>query len=148
MEQASKNGIGQKLDLLHQHGIWMANSRVSNGWRNTWGRPTVLAPQGSLETYALRISRWKKQIATIFYEAQNLHKATCLQACSKSEVRSFRRFALTQPIAVIPNGISEAWLLNTGDNERFRREFADRAGAEDFAFPVSGSPQERPSALV
>lgn len=123
MEHASRSRIGQGFDLVHQHGIWMANSRVTNRWRQTWCRPTVLAPHGALETYVLQISRWKKQLATLVYEAQNLRKATCLHAASASEARSFRRYGLTQPIAVIPNGVSDRWLLSTSDAERFRKEF-------------------------
>jgi glycosyltransferase involved in cell wall biosynthesis len=122
MEYAARNGVAQEFDLVHQHGIWMANSRVTNRWRKTWRRPTVLAPHGTLETYALNISRWKKQLATLMYEAQNLRRATCLHACSASEARSFRQYGLMQPIAVIPNGVSDSWLLSTSDAERFRKE--------------------------
>jgi len=123
MEHASKKSVGHEFDLLHQHGIWMANSRVTNRWRRTWRRPTVLALHGTLEAYALRISRFKKRVATLAYEAQNLCKATCLLACSSDEARSFRRYGLRQPIAVIPNGVSDSWLLSKADGEQFRRKF-------------------------
>jgi glycosyltransferase involved in cell wall biosynthesis len=123
MEHASRNGVGQEFDLVHQHGIWMANSRVTNRWRKTWRRPTVLAPHGMLKTFALKYSRWKKHLATLVYEAHNLRKATCLQASSFSEARSFRRYGLTQPIGVIPNGVPDSWLLSTSKDKRFRREF-------------------------
>lgn len=123
MEAASKRGGGQRVDLLHQHGIWMANSRVTNGWRKAFGRPTVLSPRGSLEEYALGISRWKKYLAAHAYEAENLGSATCLLATSNQEARSFRNYGLTQPVAVIPNGVSSRWLASEGDGDKFREEF-------------------------
>ncbi len=94
MELASKKSTGQSFSLMHQHGIWMANSRVANEWRKASARPTVLSPHGSLEEYALRIARFKKNLATLAYEAKNLREATCLMASSANEARSFRRYGL------------------------------------------------------
>jgi len=123
MEHASRSAIGRNFSLLHQHGIWMANSRVTDRWRKTWRRPTVIAPHGMLMAYALQISRFKKRMATLVYEAQNLREATCLHATSSEEAHGFRRYGLIQPIAVIPNGVSQSWLLSKADGKRFRREF-------------------------
>jgi glycosyltransferase involved in cell wall biosynthesis len=134
MERAAHNRVGQEFDLVHQHGIWMANSRVTNQWRHAWGRPTVLSPHGSLEQFALKISRWKKRLANWAYEAQNLRQATCLHACSQSERLSFRNYGLTQPIAVIPNGVSDSWLLSKGNSQRFRREFKIPPGRRIMLF--------------
>jgi len=102
----------------------MANSRVANNWRKTSARPTVLSPHGSLEEYALGISRFKKHIAKIAYEAKNLREATCLTASSAAEVISFRKYGLSQPVAVIPNGVSDSWLSSKADGAKFRRGFS------------------------
>jgi glycosyltransferase involved in cell wall biosynthesis len=123
MEHASRNRVGQGFDLVHQHGIWMANSRVANRWRQMWRRPTVLAPHGALEAYALHYSHWKKKLAMLVYEEQNLRKATCLHVSSSDEALSCRRYGLTQPIAVISNAVPDNWLLSTSDGERFRRGY-------------------------
>jgi len=145
MERAARNQSGQEFNLLHQHGLWMANSRVTNRWRQRWSRPVLLSPHGTLEPYALKISRWKKRLATWAYEARNLRQATCLHACSLSEMRSFRRFGLTQPIAVIPNGLSDSWLSSAGKGERFREEFGIAPGRRILLFlsrihPIKGLP--------
>lgn len=122
MEQAAISR-GEFFTVLHQHGIWMANSRVTNRWRKTFGRPTVIAPHGSLEEYTLKRSAWKKKLATLAYEGENLCQASCLHATSVSEAQSFRRYGLGNPIAIIPNGISETWLNSVGDARRFRSRF-------------------------
>jgi glycosyltransferase involved in cell wall biosynthesis len=79
------------------------------------------------------------------YEAQNLRRATCLHAASASEARSFRRYGLLQPIAVIANGIPDSWLLSTGDAMRFRREFGIAGERRILLFlsrihPIKGLP--------
>ncbi len=56
MEQAAVSAKGAGYDMLHQHGIRLAMSRVTNRWRSVFRRPTVVAPHGTLEEYTLRIS--------------------------------------------------------------------------------------------
>jgi glycosyltransferase involved in cell wall biosynthesis len=145
MELAARSQAGQEFVLVHQHGIRMANSRVTNQWRHAWDRPTLISPHGTLETNALRISRLKKNLAALMYGAQNLLQATCLHACSQSERLSFRQYGLKQPIAVIPNGVSDSWLVSKGDSESFRREFGIGPGRRIMLFlsrihPIKGLP--------
>jgi glycosyltransferase involved in cell wall biosynthesis len=111
---------GACFQAVHQHGIWPMISRVTNRWREVFGRPTVVAPQGSLEPRSLGRSRWRKRLALASYEGTNLAQTTCLQANSMAEAEHFREFGLRQPIAVIPNGFPDAWLDSTGDGARFR----------------------------
>jgi len=123
---AMERAIAQRadeFDVIHQHGIWTATSRVTNRWRAQTGKPTVIAPHGSLDAWALRRSIWKKRLALFLYERENLNKAVCLHALSVREAEGFRQFGLENPIAVIPNGISEDWLLSQGDGAAFRRRF-------------------------
>lgn len=115
---------GSRFDVLHQHSIWLALSRVTNRWRNAFHRPTVVAPQGTLEEYTLGISKWKKKLALCAYEMDNLQHADCLHATAISEAKSFRNFGLTNPIAVIPNGVPVEWLNGKGDPVRFRNRFS------------------------
>jgi glycosyltransferase involved in cell wall biosynthesis len=119
-ERTAVSEIGERYTILHQHGIWMANSRVTKKWRRVFQRPTVVAPQGALEERALRRSNWKKRLALLGYERDNLRSASCVQATSQAEAAGIRRFGLRSPIAVIPNGIPADWLGSTGDAKRFR----------------------------
>jgi glycosyltransferase involved in cell wall biosynthesis len=124
MEREALSASGQSYMVLHQHGIWMANSRVTNLWRTVAARPTVVAPQGTLEAWALKRSAWKKRLATFAYEGQNLRSASCLQATSMDEATSFRNYGLINPIAILPNGIADDWLGANADPERFFKRFS------------------------
>ncbi len=144
-ERVVSSSLGNHYDVLHQHGIWMANSRVTNRWRATFRRPTVVAPHGTLEAYALRRSTWKKRLATWAYEGENLESASCLHATSTAEAISFRRYGLTNPIAIIPNGIPEGWTNNVGDSDRFLHRFSISPARRLLLFlsrlhPIKGLP--------
>jgi len=134
MEQKALTKEGAIFDVLHQHSIWLAISRVTIRWRNNCSRPTILSPHGTLEDYALKRSAWKKRIALFAYEMDNLRHAACLHATAMSEANSFRNFGLTNPIAVIPNGIPEEWLNRQGDAARFRSRFSIPSGKRLLLF--------------
>lgn len=119
-ERAIRSRHTPAYDILHQHGIWMANSRLTCQWRAATGRPTIIAPHGTLEPYALRRSAWKKRLVALLYESNNLQSASCLHATAESEVVSFRDWGLRNPIAIIPNGVPEEWIRGKGDPCRFR----------------------------
>lgn len=110
-----------EYDIVHQHGIWTASSRLTNKWHNQTNGPYVIAPHGSLDPWALKRSTWKKHIALFLYEHKNLERASCLHATSDCEAQGFRSFGLKNSIAVIPNGISESWLLSQGNSFLFRQ---------------------------
>jgi poly(glycerol-phosphate) alpha-glucosyltransferase len=94
-----------KADLLYSATLWKYPSWAALKWAVKTGKPMMVAPHGSLDPWALRSSRWKKQIAATLFKDRQLHKATCLRALSKSEAESFRAYGLRSPIAIIPNGI-------------------------------------------
>ena len=93
-------------DVLHQHGIWQLWSRDVLRWGRQTSKPVVISPHGMLDPWALRNSSWKKQLAMTLYEGQNLRSAACLHALNESEANSFGALGLTNPIAVIPNGVA------------------------------------------
>ncbi|ABQ25883.1 glycosyltransferase [Geotalea uraniireducens] len=123
MERAVSSDTGRNISIVHQHGIWSGISRTTNIMRQRYGTPTIVAPHGSIEGWALNKSWWKKRLALAFYERKNLQSASCLHACSHQEVAGFREFGLSNPVAVIPNGISMSWLKSEGNGIAFRRQF-------------------------
>ena len=123
-ERMAGSDAGGYYDILHQHSIWMANSRVTNHWRATFRRPTVVSPHGALEEYALKRSKWKKWLAALCYERKNLRLASCLYATSEAEATSFRSYGLRNPITVIPNGIPDAQIHSAGEGARFRERYS------------------------
>ena len=143
MERAAQASFS--VDVVHQHGIWTAISRATQLLRRRFGIPTVIAPHGSLEPWALERSRTKKTIALALYERENLARADCLHAVSEYEIPSFRSFGLTNPIAVIPNAISTGWIDSTGDSLAFRQAYSIDEGHRILLFlsritPVKGLP--------
>jgi glycosyltransferase involved in cell wall biosynthesis len=120
LEKLVSGKDGQAVSILHQHGIWPALSRVTTRWHSAHKRPTVIAAHGMLDVWALRRSRLKKRFAWLLYEGRNMRTATSLHATSEAELKSFREFGLRNPVAVIRNGVTEAWLASTGDGSRFR----------------------------
>jgi glycosyltransferase involved in cell wall biosynthesis len=115
---------GCTFQILHQHGIWTAMSLVTNLWRDQTNLPTIIAPHGSLDPWALKRSNLKKQIALSLYERKNLARTSCLHALSHREADGFRQYGLQNPIAVISNGIATSWMICKGDGKAFRQRHA------------------------
>lgn len=114
----------EKIDIVHQHGIWTSCSIVSNVLRRHRRVPIVVSPHGSLQEWALKRSPWKKSMASFAYERDNLKNAVCLHATAEAEIRDFRDYGLSNPIALIPNGVSEKWLNIRGDGQSFRKKYS------------------------
>lgn len=110
------------FDIVHQHGIWTGVSIATLLIHKRKNIPTIIAPHGSLNQWALNISSWKKNIALIAYERANLSCASCLHATSENEIADFRNFGLDNPIAYIENGIQETCLSVGGDADSFRKQ--------------------------
>lgn len=111
---------GLRFEIIHQHGIWTGVSRALNRWRGRTARPTVIAPHGSLEPWALKRSHWKKRLALALYENKNLHEVSCMHALSQQEATDFRAFGLCGSVGIIPNGVPEGWMSQRHDPARFR----------------------------
>jgi poly(glycerol-phosphate) alpha-glucosyltransferase len=92
-------------DLLHSHALWQYPSFLAKQWRARFRRPHLISPRGALDPWALSHSRWKKKLAGLCFENKHLFEASCLHALSTSEARSIRRYALRNPIAIIPNAV-------------------------------------------
>lgn len=93
------------LDIVHAHGFWTYSSTACRRWSHQTGKPYILSPHGTLDSWALRNSGWKKRIAAWAYERRNLENAACLHALNVSEAEAMRAYGLHNPIAVVPNGV-------------------------------------------
>jgi glycosyltransferase involved in cell wall biosynthesis len=108
-------------DVVHQHGLWTAQSRITGVFRRR-GSATVVAPHGSLEPYARQRSALKKRMALAVFESANLRQASCLHATTEMELHTFRDFGLRRPVAIVPNGVAPEWLNARGDGARFMEQ--------------------------
>ncbi len=93
--------------LLHTHGLWLMPNvypawerrRLQNGCR------LVHSPRGMLGAEALRISAWKKRLVWHLWQREALKAADAIHATAVSEYQEIRAAGLTNPVAIIPNGI-------------------------------------------
>ncbi|MDO9254790.1 MAG: glycosyltransferase [Bacteroidales bacterium] len=136
------------FDIVHQHGIWTGISKSTLLLAKNKKIPTIIAPHGSLNQWALDQSRWKKQIARAFYENQNLKLASCLHATSENEISDFRNFGLRNPIAYLENGIHEKHLTSTGNSDRFRERYSIAKDKRILFFLSRISPKKGLTMLV
>jgi poly(glycerol-phosphate) alpha-glucosyltransferase len=68
-----------------------------------------------LDAWALRHAGWKKAIAARLYENAHLRGASCLHALCEAEATGIRSLGFTNPIAVIPNGVTLPHLATEPD---------------------------------
>lgn len=94
--------------VVHTHGLWMHPGVAARQSSRRARCPLMISPHGMLEPWALQNSRWKKRLASWWFEDQNLRSAHCLHALCQAEARSIRSYGLRNPIAIIPNAIDAA----------------------------------------
>lgn len=95
-----------KLDLIHNHGLWMLPNLYARQAAVNNNIPLIVSPEGMLEAWSLKNSPYKKWLAWRLYERKNLSSATVFHATSVEEVQSIRKLGYKQPIALIPNGVN------------------------------------------
>jgi glycosyltransferase involved in cell wall biosynthesis len=103
-------GIARTLDsidpdLIDVQGIRMHQSLVNLRRHRRNRRPYVVTPRGMLDPWTLQRSAWKKQVIGRLFENEHIRRAACLRALTAAEAEAFRAHGLTNPIAVVPNGV-------------------------------------------
>ncbi|EMI54904.1 glycosyltransferase [Rhodopirellula sallentina] len=92
-------------DVIHTHGIFKHTSADVHSVARRGKIPYVVAPHGMLDSWALSRSRFKKLVASWWFESRHLANARCFHALCKAEAEDIRRCGYPEPICVIPNGI-------------------------------------------
>ena len=93
-------------DLIHTQFLWSYASLAGVRWqRGASSTRFMISPRGMLDPWALSHSRWKKRLASAWFERRHLESAACLHALNESEAESIRAFGLRNPICILPNGI-------------------------------------------
>jgi glycosyltransferase involved in cell wall biosynthesis len=93
------------VDVVHQHSIWMLPNHYGSKSARQNGKPVLFTAHGFLEPWALDRSRWKKRLVGAWFQDRDLKEARCIHVNSLPEIKSIRDYGLTNPIAVIPNGV-------------------------------------------
>jgi glycosyltransferase involved in cell wall biosynthesis len=107
--------------ILHTHGLWLApNIYPARTKRRARARVKIVhSPRGMLGTAALAISAYKKKLCWLIAQRAALSLADCIHATAFSEYHEIRGAGLSNPVAVIPNGID---LPDLGWAPRVRNE--------------------------
>jgi glycosyltransferase involved in cell wall biosynthesis len=91
--------------VMHDSGLWLpTNHAVASVARST-ATPLIVSPRGMLSEWALRFRGLKKRVAWQLYQRRDLHSASLLHATCAAEAQDLRKLGLSQPIAVVPNGV-------------------------------------------
>ena len=65
----------------------------------------MVSPRGMLSPVALSFSRYKKKVFWKLLQELVIRGAACLHATSEQEYEEIRAFGLSNPVAIIPNGV-------------------------------------------
>jgi len=92
-------------DVIHDHGAWLP-SNVTAAWvARRADVPLVSTPRGMVTGWSLSHQAWKKQVAWYLYQKHVFRQASLFHATAPAEVDNLRTLGLTQPVAVVPNGV-------------------------------------------
>jgi glycosyltransferase involved in cell wall biosynthesis len=103
--RACLHPLMKDVDVVHIHGIWSAHCAAAGLVASRHGTPYVVSAHGMLDGWALDNKRWKKILYSALVERPNLRRCACLRALTTAEVHNFRSYGLSNPIALIPNGV-------------------------------------------
>ncbi len=92
--------------LIHDNGVWLATNHAAARTTRRQKKTLVLSPRGMLTKWSLGYRSWKKKLAMRAYQRRDLEAVSCFHASSAQEAEDLRTIGLTQPIAIIPNGVS------------------------------------------
>jgi glycosyltransferase involved in cell wall biosynthesis len=92
-------------DLVHSATVWTWPAAMINQLHDHKGIPFVVSTHGTLDSWALHHSRWKKAVALRLFQQKHFERAACIHALNESELVSIRAFGLKNPVCVIPNGV-------------------------------------------
>lgn len=103
-EALARAAVGKQA-VLYDVGLWLPQNHFVAQFARAQGLPLIISPRGMLSRAALEVSQWKKRLAWMAYQRADLKSAAVLHVTSEAEAEDCRERGLTQPIAVVPNGI-------------------------------------------
>lgn len=94
------------MDIYHQEGLWRYSHLLMEKVRKRSNVPIVCSPHGMLDPYIIKAQgKMKRLISNLFFQ-KSLESVTCYHALCQKELEDIRAYGLTQPIAIIPNGVN------------------------------------------
>lgn len=103
---AALTSANRSQSLVHDHAVWLSTNHAVATYCRDAGIKRIVSPRGMLGAWALNHGRWKKKLAWRMYQHRDLLSADAFHATSQQEADEIRALGLTQPIAVVPNGVT------------------------------------------
>ena len=102
-----------KKDIVHIQSIWLFPNIIPYFIKKLTKCRIVFSPRGTMDKYALKISKIKKIFVYYFlFQKKSLKSADYFHATSMKEMKEIRKLGFIQPIAVIPNPIKKTIIYN------------------------------------
>jgi glycosyltransferase involved in cell wall biosynthesis len=120
--------------VVHSHSLWMLPNSYASRAAQAAGVPVVITAHGALEPWAMKNSGWKKQLVGRWFQFKDLETASCIHVNSLPEAKGIRELGLTQPIAVIPNGVELDPISSADDGTEFLKTHPSLAGKKLILF--------------
>jgi len=98
-------GSSGKVDILHNHSLWMMPNVYPGQVAKRHGVPLVVSPRGTMSAWAMRRGTSLKRLFWPLAQRPSLAATTCFHATAQSEYDDIRLLGFRQPVAIIPNGI-------------------------------------------
>ncbi len=131
-----------EADIVHSHGLWMWSDWVASSAARAGGRPHIVSPHGMLEPWAMANSARKKQLMWRLFQRRALRRAHVLHALCDAEKTAMRDLGLTNPIAVVPNGVNLAEFADLPDKTEFEAAFPVAKGRKVLLFMARLHPKK------
>lgn len=93
------------VDIIHAHGMWMMPNVYPGLVASKHDVAVIVSPRGMLSEWAMTHGSIAKKVFWPLIQRPSLKSAHCFHATAMSEYQDIRRVGLSQPIALIPNGI-------------------------------------------
>lgn len=97
--------VQHRPNIVHLHGVWLPFLTMAALVATRRGIPYVISPHGCYEPWAMKHKPSKKMIALMTYQGMVNRFAAMWFATAGQEAESIRRLRLSQPVAIIPNGV-------------------------------------------
>ena len=85
---------------------WMHSNALITDFCVRHGTPFMITAHGTFHPEALRISSWKKRLASRTFLRDMFGRAACFQALTEEEAQHIRAAGIRKPVCVIGNGVA------------------------------------------
>lgn len=98
--------------IIQTNSLWQFPCFIHEFARRGSNAKSIIVPRGTLSPYALSMSKLLKKIVLACGQRSALKNADMFIATCQKEYEDIRAFGLTQPVAVIPNGLYIPNIIN------------------------------------